>query len=294
MKILISGATGLIGSALTSSLQKSGHQLFALVRQVDTRLPPTISQYTLSTLSHLDQQLDAFINLAGEGIADKPWTKKRKTSLYDSRVKLTQQVQEQLKTPPHTVISMSAIGYYGSYSNAEVDESSPAQSGFAHDLCQAWESAAMAFQDEGSRTVIFRLAVVLSEQGGALTKMRPSYLCGLGGKIGSGIHGFSWIHQDDVIKAIESALVDSSFTGVYNLSSPHCVEQKDFAKLYAGVLKRPAVITVPEFVLRLALGEMSSLLTHGVKVSPKRLIKQGFEFNHANLKGALQEIESKR
>ncbi|REG85692.1 TIGR01777 family oxidoreductase [Marinomonas pollencensis] len=293
MKILISGATGFIGSALVALLQKSEHQLYALVRQVDTRLPPNISQYTLATLAELDQPLDAFINLAGEGIADRPWSKKRKAKLYESRVTLTKQVKEQLKTPPKMVLSMSAIGYYGSFSDAEVDENSPAGEGFAHELCQAWEASALAFNEQGTRTVIYRLGVVLSEQGGALTKMRPSYLCGLGGKIGSGRQGFSWVHLDDVLKAIEAALDNPTFTGIYNLTSPHMVEQKDFAKVYAKVLKRPTFITVPKSILRLTLGEMSSLLTHGVKAYPKRLIEQKFSFDYANLAEALLQLETK-
>ncbi|MEL0613714.1 TIGR01777 family oxidoreductase [Marinomonas arenicola] len=293
MKILISGATGFVGTALTALLQSSGHQLFALVRHVDIRLAPNITQYTLETLHELDQQMDVFINLAGEGIADKPWSEKRKKSLYESRVTLTRSVKEQLVKTPHTVISMSAIGYYGSHSNAEVDEFSEPDKGFAHELCDKWEAAAFEFSELGARTVVFRLGVILGKNGGALSKMRPAYLCGLGGKIGRGNHGFSWVHLQDVLKGIVSAMLDPRFDGIYNLTAPECVAQKEFAKCYAHVLKRPAVFTTPNILLRLLFGEMSSLLTHGVKAHPKRLIEQGFLFDYKNLEAALMAIENK-
>lgn len=294
MNILISGATGFIGTSLVPLLQSKGHHITAVVRQVDNRLDQTVAQYTLDSLTKLDKDIDVFINLAGGGIADKPWSEKRKEALIASRTTLTQKIKHTLKRPPQLVISMSAIGYYGSHTNAVFDEYSDSENDFSHELCAAWESAATEFSDIGCRTVIFRLGVVLGAYGGALNKMRPSYKLGLGGKIGSGEQWFSWVHLADVLKAITESLSDERYEGVYNLTSPHCVKQKVFAQHYARSLKRPAFFTIPAFVLRAIFGEMASLLTNGAKIIPKRLIHQGFHFEHSDLKEALIDIENNR
>lgn len=291
MNILISGATGFIGTTLIPLLQSSEHRLFALVRKLDNRLPDSIQQYTLATLTALDVHIDAFINLAGEGIADKAWSDKRKQALYQSRVGLTEEVQKQLNNTPNTVISMSAIGYYGSMSNEEFDEFSPPQDGFAHELCAAWEKSALAFSTLHSRVVLFRLGVVLGPNGGALRKMRPSYLMGLGGRIGKGDQWFSWVHVNDVVRAIVESLSDETFEGAYNLVSPGCVQQKIFAQHYANSLHRPAFFTIPSFVFNMIFGEMASLLTHGAKVKPKRLKEQSFVFQYEDLTKALMDIK---
>lgn len=290
MKILVSGATGFIGRSLVERLLNNDHQVFALVRTLNNRLPPEVRQYTLESLPDLDESLDAFINLAGENIADKPWTKQRKKVLVDSRVNLTQQIKAQLRLMPSIVISMSAIGFYGSATNAEFDENTTPTPGFTHDLCSTWEAAANEFADKQTKVVIFRLGVVLDSDGGALKKMRPAYRMGMGGKIGHGNQWFSWVHKHDVIKAIFWALQEPSATGVYNLTSPDCVQQKTFATNYANSLNRPAFFTTPAFILRVLFGEMSELLIHGAKVLPTRLLQSGFQFDYENLEKALQDI----
>ncbi|MBJ7538216.1 TIGR01777 family oxidoreductase [Marinomonas transparens] len=292
MKILISGATGFIGQSLLPELLKSGHQITALVRQKDNRLDDSINQITLESLDSLDSQMDAFINLAGESIASKPWTKKRKKTLYDSRITLTNTVRKKLKQAPKLVISMSAVGFYGVSIDDVFTENATPSGGFAHDLCRDWENAAQTFTEGASRVVIFRLGVVLGA-GGALEKMRLPFLCGLGGPIASGKQWFPWIHQRDVIKGVIAAINDDRYIGTYNFVSPQAIQQKDFAKQYARALKRPAFMPMPKWVLDLALGEMASLLTHGPKIIPQRLEQQGFQFEFANLDKALEDIEQK-
>lgn len=291
MKVLVSGATGFIGHSLVDALLAAGHEVFALVRKLNVRLNPHATQLTLDSLDTETTHFEAFINLAGEGIADKPWNDHRKKILYESRVTLTKQIQAKLSSSPQCVISMSAIGFYGSNTNDEFDENSQPTSGFAHELCSTWESAARAFAEQKARVVIFRLGVVLGH-GGALAKMRPSYLMGLGGKIGSGDQWFSWIHKHDVISAIITALADETYNGTYNLTAPYSVRQKDFAKSYAKSLNRPAIFTIPNFVMRLMFGEMSELLTMGPKVIPKRLTEAGFEFRFEKIDDALNDIAS--
>ena len=289
MKILLSGATGFIGQSLLAELLKDNHQIYAFVRKVDKRLEASVKQLTLASLAELNEKIDVFINLAGENIASQPWTKKRKEILFDSRITLTNKVKAAMKYPPKTVISMSAVGYYGVARNEVFYENTPPKPGFSHDLCAAWENSAKAFSNDDTRVVIFRLGVVLGN-GGALKKMRLPFLCGLGGPIAGGKQWFSWVHIADVMKAITNAMFDESYTGIYNLVAPQLIEQQHFAKSYAASLKRPAILPTPRWPLDLVFGEMASLLTEGAKVVPQKLEKQGFEFQFDNIEGALTDI----
>lgn len=290
VKILLSGATGFIGQHLLQTLLKKGYEIYALVKQVDNRLDSRVNQLTIKSLTQLEEQLDVFINLAGENIASQPWTKKRKQTLFESREVLTNNIQQALKHSPKTVISMSAVGYYGVARHDVFYENTPPKSGFAHDLCAAWEESANAFSNNNTRVVIFRLGVVLG-MGGALGKMRLPFLCGLGGPIAGGKQWFSWIHIDDVVRAIIAAIDDQSYKGAFNLVAPQLIEQKRFAQSYAASLKRPTFFPTPRWMLNLILGEMASLLTEGAKVVPQRLEKQGFEFQYKNIDHALIDIE---
>ncbi|QUX98142.1 TIGR01777 family protein [Marinomonas sp. CT5] len=290
MKILVSGATGFIGQSLTKKLLNDSHEVFAYVRKVDNRLDKKIHQLTLPLLSEINEQFDVFINLAGENIAGKAWSEKRKKALYDSRVTLTDNIKNALNQPPKLVISMSAVGFYGLSINDIFYEDTPPSSGFAHKLCAAWEQSAKAFLNDGARVVIFRLGVVLGK-GGALAKMRLPFKCGAGGPIAGGKQWFSWVHIDDVIKAIDEAIQDKSFSGVYNLVSPQIVQQGQFARLYANSLNRPAILPTPRWLLSIIFGEMASLLTEGPKIIPKRLIDQNFCFKYKQLDSALKAVE---
>ncbi|MCB5160311.1 TIGR01777 family oxidoreductase [Marinomonas algarum] len=298
MNILLSGATGFIGQSLLETLSQNSshplslgnHKIYALVRAIKPNLSADITQVTLDTLPNLDAKIDVFINLAGENIASKPWTEKRKHELHESRVTLTDAVRASLKHPPSVVVSMSAIGFYGVSKDGIFDEDTLPESGFAHDLCKAWEASAKAFESAQTRVVIYRLGVVLGK-GGALEKMRLPFKLGGGGPIAGGDQWFAWIHIQDVVKAILSAVTDSDYQGVYNLVAPQLVKQKDFAKAYGSALGRPALLPTPKWLLTLIFGEMASLLTEGPQIIPKRLEKQGFDFSYPDIALALQQIE---
>ena len=294
MKILLSGATGFIGQQLLKVLLKNGdHQIHAIVREENKHLDPSIQQHTLKSLDDFNEKLDVFINLAGENIASQPWTNKRKETLYKSRVALTNVIHKSLKHPPATVISMSAVGFYGVAKHGVFYENTPPKTGFAHELCSAWEDSANAFSEVNSRVVIFRLGVVLGN-GGALNKMRLPFLLGLGGPIAGGKQWFSWVHIDDVINAILDAISKPSYNGTYNLVAPQLIEQKRFAQSYAASLKRPAILPTPKWMLEMIFGEMATLLTEGPKIVPQKLEKQGFEFSFKDIDEALLEIENRR
>lgn len=289
MKILLSGATGFIGQNLLEVLLEGNHQIYALVRQIDNRLDSRATQLTLVSLESLDEKMDVFINLAGENIAGQRWTDNRKKALYESRVSLTDNIRKALKFAPKSVISMSAVGYYGVARNEVFYENTPPKSGFSHDLCAAWENAANAFVSDVTRVAIFRLGVVLGD-GGALEKMRLPFLCGLGGPIAGGKQWFSWVHIDDVVRAITDAASDEDYSGTYNLVAPQLIEQNRFAQSYAASLKRPAILPTPRWPLSLIFGEMATLLTEGAKIVPQRLEKQGFKFQYCNIDDALLDI----
>jgi uncharacterized protein (TIGR01777 family) len=293
MNILISGATGFIGLSLIKKLLQDNHLIYALIRKESHQLPSSVIQVTLNSIASLDEVFDVFINLAGENIASQPWTKKRKQVLYESRITLTDKVRASLKHPPKLVISMSAIGFYGVAKSEVFDEYTSPKQGFSHELCRDWEASAKAFSNQSSRVVIFRLGVVLGA-GGALDKMRMPFLCGLGGPIADGNQWFSWIHINDVIKGIVSAIEDDNFIGTYNLVAPQQITQRLFAKHYASTLNRPAWIATPKFVFDLIFGEMACLLTHGARIIPERLGEQSFEFEFTEIKTALQDIEKQR
>lgn len=289
MRILLSGATGFIGRSLLSSLLKESHQIYALVRRDCQRLDPRIIQVSINDLKLIDEAFDVFINLAGENIASKPWTKKRKQDLFESRVTLTNSINSALQQPPKTLISMSAVGFYGAVTDGTFYEDTPPGSGFAHDLCAAWENAAQSFSSEHTRVVIYRLGVVLGV-GGALEKMRLPFKLGLGGPIAGGKQCFSWVHIDDVLKAIFGAMNDNSYSGTYNLVAPQLINQKKFAKAYALSLKRPALLPTPKWLLVLMFGEMAYLLTEGAKIVPQKLEQKGFEFKFDDVESALIDI----
>ncbi|MBR7888442.1 TIGR01777 family oxidoreductase [Marinomonas sp. A79] len=289
MNILLTGATGFIGQSLLRSLPLDEHRVFALVRKIDNRLDTKITQLTLDTLPKLNEQIDVFINLAGENIASQPWSNGRKKALYESRVTLTNSIRSALQVPPSLVISMSAVGFYGVTRDGIYDENTPPAPGFAHELCNAWESAANAFNSNDTRVVIYRLGVVLGK-GGALEKMRLPFKLGAGGPIAGGDQWFAWIHIDDVVKVILTAIDNEAYRGTYNLVAPQTITQAHFAKAYAASLGRPAVLPTPKWLMKLIFGEMSSLLTEGPQIIPKHLVDQGFAFQHKTIEQALDHI----
>jgi hypothetical protein len=240
-----------------------------------------------------DEKINYIINLAGEGIASKRWSKEQKQILIDSRVNITQNIYQlvgKLKTKPRTLINASAIGFYGSCADEELDENSPAKSEFTSKLCSLWEGEAKEIENLGVRVCILRFGIVLGKNGGALAKMLPAFKIGLGGRIGSGKQFMSWVHIDDVIGVINFVVLNENLSGVFNVTSPNAVCNSDFTKTLARTLDRPAIFNMPSFVVALLFGQMGkALLLEGQKVLPKRLMGNGFEFKFLKLDNALKD-----
>lgn len=294
MKILITGATGFVGKQLVKSL--SDHQLVILTRNINNskNILGSHHQYwqTLADKSDLND-IDAVINLAGEPIVNKRWSNKQKKLICDSRWDITTALTQLIRkstTPPHTFISASAVGYYGRQGDTPVDETSGFHAEFSHDICQEWENLALQAQSQQTRVCITRIGIVLGKNGGALAKMLPPFKLGLGGPIGNGEQGMSWIHIDDLIKLFSYLLNNSNSQGIYNATAPQPVSNAVFAKALGSALSRSAKITTPPLALRLAMGEMSELLTTGQFVLPKRALAAGFEFQYTNINSALQQV----
>ncbi len=237
---------------------------------------------------------DAVIHLAGGGIADRRWTKKRKEQLFLSRCRdtwLLSQVLCRLYRPPKTMICASAIGFYGNRGDEELTEESGPGTGFLADLCQKWEEATLAIDNRGTRVVHCRFGAVLGTKGGALKKLLTPYRLGLGGKLGSGNQFFSWIAIDDLVGAAYHCLMNDTLSGPVNFVAPQAVRQREFAKLLAKKLGRPAFCRVPAPLLKLILGEMAEeMLLSSQRVVPKKLLALGYRFRYPDLKAALDHL----
>lgn len=296
MKILLTGATGFIGSALTRKLLVDGHDIYCWVRNLPGAVSILDKQVKcFEKLEKIqDTDIDAIINLAGEPIADKRWTDSRKQVLLDSRVKTTRELVEFFtgkKKPPSVVLSGSAVGYYGSQgSQLPLDESSEAVDGFSHTLCDDWELAALEFSSKDTRVCLLRTGVVLGKGGGALKKLLPPFRLGLGGPIGNGQQVMSWIHIHDWINACIFLLSRKELSGPFNLVSPNPVINETFTRELARVVHRPAFFRVPCFLLKMLLGEASELLCQGQRVVPKKLLFAGFKFKFTHIDQALTDV----
>ena len=301
MKILITGSTGLIGKQLLDHLK--GHHLVLLTRDME-KAESTLSHLALPHIDFISDlssfsnvnDIDIIINLAGEPIADKKWTRKQKKIITDSRCNLTDKLAKlclNSTTPPRCFISGSAIGYYGDNGQQDVDEATKTIStDFAHQVCQQWENKALQAQNELTRVCILRTGVVLSLSGGALKKMRLPYQCGLGGPIGNGKQYMSWIHIDDMVHGILHLIEKDDSNGIYNLTAPHPVTNKTFSQTLAKTLKRPHFLYTPNIVIRSILGEASVLLTDSQRIRPKRIVHEGFKFRYSRIESALKHLLS--
>ncbi len=297
MNILVTGASGFIARHLIPRLIARGCRVWAWTRS--PKLCASLYRDQVSYVSNLDcfqkensVSFDAVINLAGAPIADKRWTEARKNVLLESRLSLTRQLIEfisQQKNKPHTLLSASAIGFYGSHVDDEpLNESAPVVPGFAPELCSLWEAEASKATACGVRVCLLRTGVVLGD-GGALAKMRLPFLLGLGGRVGSGKQWMSWIHIDDQVRAIEF-LLDQEISGAFNLCSPGAVINSVFACRYAASLNRPSFVPLPSLVPKLLLGEGAELLLEGQRVYPQKLLDAGFEFEYSDLDSAFKNI----
>ncbi|ANF27264.1 TIGR01777 family oxidoreductase [Stutzerimonas stutzeri] len=296
MNILLTGGTGLIGRALCKHWLSQGHQLWVWSRspeQVADRCGESVTG--IGDLGELDQvRLDAVINLAGAPIADRPWTKSRRLLLWNSRIKLTEQLVEWLATrqqKPALLISGSAVGWYGDGGERELTEDDSAVTNdFASQLCAAWEESATRAESLGIRVVLVRTGLVLAAHGGFLQRLRPLFALGLGGRQGSGRQWMPWIHINDQIGLIDFLLHQPDAAGPYNACAPQPVRNADFAKAFAASLGRPAVLPVPALALKVGLGELSGLILGGQKAQPLRLQAAGFQFRFVTLDAALADL----
>lgn len=296
MKILITGGTGLIGKALVCELALSNNDITVLSRspqKVYSHFCNEITCWTqLSDKQNLNE-FDAIINLAGEPIADNRWTAAQKQKLINSRCDLTQKLVELIKasdSPPSVFISGSAVGFYGDQGDLQVTEQTPANPEFTHELCAKWESIALEAQTPLTRVCLLRTGIVLSTLGGALPKMSKPFKLGLGGKLGSGKQYMPWIHIDDMVSAIIFLLKTQDAKGAFNLTAPNPVQNKEFTRLLGKAFNRPALMTVPESVLRLVMGESATLVLGGQQAIPEKLLNAGFEFRYPHLEEALKDI----
>jgi len=293
MRVVLSGASGLIGGMLRPFLIEHGHDVHVLVRR-DPR-PDAQEVFWDPGAGKIDAQAlegaEAVIHLSGQNVAVR-WTSQRKQELIDSRVQSTRLLSEtlaRLSSRPKVLIAASAIGFYGERGDEIVTEDSPAGAGFFPDLCQAWEAASHPARDAGIRVVNFRIGVVLSAKGGALGKMLTPFRLGLGGRIGSGRQYLSWIASDDLLAAMYLCLTDDRFTGPVNAVGPAPATQKEFARTLARVLRRPAIFPLPAFMVRLLFGEMGrTLLLGSTRILPARLAEHNFRFKHTILEDALR------
>lgn len=293
MKILITGANGLLGKYITRQLLLEGHQVSALARSPERvlELPPEkVFRWKHTEVPSREslEGIDAVINLAGENIAGSRWTESRKKSINESRWLGTQNLLEGIsKLPadqrPKLFLSTSATGIYGDTQQNEVHEDSPKGQDFLADVCRRWEGAAERAQDLGMRVVLMRLGVILSKEGGALSKMGPAIL-------GDGEQWMSWVHIQDVSNFIRAALANENLSGPFNLVAPQSVKNRDFTKTLARVLKFPITLPTPSAVLKLVLGEMSGMLLSNQRVVPKKLLAAGFQFEFHDLELTLRDL----
>lgn len=291
LTVLITGSTGLVGSALTKFLVAEGHEVRRLVR----RKPAAPGEFQWDPVAgSLDQNAvegaDAVVHLAGEGIASGRWTKAQKQRILESRQKGTELVAyavAKATVKPRVLLTASAIGFYGERGDEPLDESSQGGLGFLAEVCNVWEQAVKSASSV--RCVQLRIGVIQNPEGGALNKMLLPFKLGLGGRLGSGEQWTSWIALTDVIRAIHHAIVTDSVRGPVNLVAPNPVRNSEFTRILARVLKRPAIFPAPAFMLRLVLGEMADeLLLSSQRVTPGVLQESGFEFAHPDLEGALR------
>ena len=294
LRVVIGGASGLIGSALVSSLRTHRHRVAPLVRHAPragtNEIPwdPAAGELDRTGL----EGADADVHLGGVSVASGRWTKKTKAAIRDSRLLSTRLLSEtlaRLDEPPRAFICASATGYYGNRGAEVVTEDSPPGDGFLPELCRAWEAATEPARHAGIRVVNLRTGIVLSARGGALARMLPAFKKGIGGILGNGRQYMSWIALDDAVRVVEFALETESLAGPVNVVAPNPVTNREFTRTLGRVLKRPTFLPLPAFTVRLLFGEMGrTLLLEGQRAYPARLDQAGFSFRHIHLEDALR------
>jgi len=296
MNILITGGSGLIGQHLIGSLIQTKNHITVLTRdsvKSAQKLPIGVNLIESLSQKNIDNH-EVVINLAGEPIAEKRWSKTQKQKICHSRWQITTQLAELIKnanTPPKVFISGSAIGIYGRQGNEKIDESyTNYHQEFTHDVCKKWEQVALEAASAKTRVALLRTGIVLDTHGGALAKMLLPLKLGIGGKIASGQQFMSWIHIEDMVAAILHIMNTQTLAGAINITSEHAVSNQEFAKTLAHTLHRPSVFTTPSFILKALFGEMADLLLFGQNVIPRKLVNTGFTFKYPTLDAALNNL----
>lgn len=295
MKILITGASGLVGKALQKSFAQKGYDMLLAGRgepKKANEIRWSVEEGFLEEDISRIESLDAVIHLAGESISGLRWTEEKKSAIRESRVTGTQNVVNalaDLKQKPKVFIAGSAMGFYGDRDDEIVSETSKPGDNFLADVAKEWETESRRAEDSGIRTVLLRTAIVLSKDGGALGTMLTPFKFGVGGVIGSGKQWMSWVSMDDVVGIVNFALENESLRGAVNVASPNPVTNEEFTKTLGEVLYRPTFLPLPEFAVNLMFGEMGdTLLLNSTRVEPKRLKDAGYEFRFPDLKNALE------
>jgi uncharacterized protein (TIGR01777 family) len=291
MKIVITGSSGLIGSALVRECEKRNLEVVKLVRRVpkhenESQWEPSKGKLDSSVL----EKATAIVHLAGAGVGDHRWTKKYKKLILDSRVNSTKTLANaivNLKTPPSVFVSGSAIGFYGDTADLAVDENAGLGEGFLSDVVFNWEYAAQRVRNNKIRVVHPRTGLVMSRRGGLLKKILPLFKLGLGGKLGNGKQYWSYISLEDEIRAIFHLIDDVRLTGGVNLTNPNPVTNAEFTKSLSSVTNRPAFLNVPSIALKIALGEFSVEALGSTRVLPSKLKAAGFKFNQPDILSTL-------
>ena len=296
MRVLITGASGLIGSALRGALRREGHEAVALVRR-PVRGAAEVQWNPAAVDAAPFEGADAVVHLAGENIAGGRWTAERKQKILDSRKDGTRNLAQSIAAAgrkPEVLVSASAVGIYGNRGDEVLTESSASGDGFLAGVSRAWEEALAAARAAGVRVVSPRIGVVLDGKGGALPKMALPFKFGAGGRVGSGKQWMSWITLDDLVRLLIFAMTNRDLQGPVNAVAPQAVTNAEFTRTLARVLHRPAIFPAPAFAMRLLLGEMADeLLLSGQRVEPKVAMERGFRFQYPQLETALAHVLTK-
>jgi uncharacterized protein (TIGR01777 family) len=302
MRVIITGGSGLIGWALAIGLSHDSHEVIIISRRPERiiNLPAGVRAvrwdgHTAEGWYSLADGADAIVNLAGENISSGRWTDERKHAILQSRLNAGQAVVEAVKTvthKPHIIIQASGIGYYGPCGDEEVTEETPPGHDFLAGLAAEWESSTASLEALGVRRAVIRTGVVLSAEGGALPRMLLPFRFFVGGRLGGGQQWFPWIHIADEVGAIRFLIENEAASGPFNLAAPFPLTNAEFSRLLGLQLRRPALMPVPELVLRLLFGEMATALLDGQRAIPKRLLQLGFTFGFNEIVPALKDLLS--
>lgn len=304
MRVLIAGGSGFVGRALVARLKCEGHEVRRLVRRETTspddyRWQPESASIDPKAIAWAE----GIVNLAGHNVAEGRWTERRRALVRESRIEATKTLVKAIEeergsgsgTTLRVLINASAVGYYGSCGDEVLDEEAPCGAGFLAEVCRDWEAAAVKAEASSIRVVRLRIGMVLGVGGGALERLLPPFRLGLGGRLGDGKAWMSWIALEDLLSLIQRALMDSQWRGAVNAVAPDPVTNEVFTRTLAGVLRRPALLPVPRWLLRTGFGEMAdAVLLASTRAVPRRVLELGFEFHQRELKQALAEAAGEK